>query len=324
MPQVSSITSANWRKTAPSSRFGTRDLAFYGVYLAPYRQNTATPFEIIFLGNNYSNLYVGTNGYITFGEGTNNYAFGTDATMDGAELPAILVSEADNSYQYVYSKTTGDAFNGTRKFTVRYEGTDSTGGENYPPNMIWEVTFYEDKPGIVDLVVISDAKNRGGDGISGVTDGSNWVDDYFGGNQNQGWGVGSYRIDTTDGTTAKVTPGTAVEQSTRDMQIEHQFNHDTAGSTNNAEEDDDYVQVYGCVWNGSDYAYAVRALQQAVELYYIGQPVLSMGVEFVIAIADDTATYESAVNALASNWGPPEIAFYLSPMVVGPESIYTI
>ena len=312
----------NFNKTSPSSLFGTRNMAFYGVYLAPYQQGTtAVPFEITFLGSTYSYLYVGTNGYITFGDHTNNYDFNDDPTMNGADLPAILVSENNNSYQYVYSKTTGDAYNNTRRYTVRYEGTGTTGGENYAPNMIWEVTFYEELPGIVDLVVIDDARNRYGAGVSGVTDGTNWVDDYFEGHF-AGWGKGSFRIDTTDGSTAKVTPGPAVEQGMLGMQIEHQFNHDTAGSTNNHEEDDDYVQVYGCVWNGSDYSNAVRALQQVVELYYIGQPILGMGIEFVIAIADDTVSYDQAVTALESVWGPVNDAFYFAPMTVGPESIY--
>lgn len=326
MPQVDSQTSANWRKTSPSSTFGTRDLAFYAVFLNPTQG--ATPFPIHFLGEIYNGVYVGSNGYVTFGDGTSNYDFGDDATMDGAELAGILVSEYNNSYQYVYTKTTGDAYNNTRKFTIRYEGSygvnapDIGPGSGGPPDMIWEMTFYEDLPDIVDLVVVKDANNAGSNGVSGVTDGSNWIDDYFGGNQFQGWGKGSYRINTSNGSTAVVTPGTAVEQSSRDMQIEHQFNHDTDGSTGNHGEDNDYVQVCGCVWNGSDFSRAVRALQQSVELYYIGQPAPGMGIDFVIGIANDTATAEMAVQALENGWGPYGMTFEFLPMVVGPESIY--
>lgn len=328
MPQVDLQTSANWRKTSPSSTFGTRDLAFYGVFLAPDSQSGATPFPVEFLGGMFNHLYVGTNGYLTFGDGTSNYDFGTDATMDGAELPGILVSEWNNSYQYVYSKTTGDAYNNTRRFTVRYEGSWGVNTSDQgnlpaggPPDMIWEMTFYEDLPGIVDLVVVNDANNAGGNGVSGVTDGFNWVDNGPSGN-NVGWGKGSYRIDTTDGTTAVITQGTTVEQGNRDMQIEHQFNHDTNGSTGNHEEDDGYVEVNGCVWNGSDFSRAVRALQQSVELYYVGQPIMGMGIEFVVAIANDTATAEMAVQALENAWGPQGMTFMFAPMVVGPESIY--
>ena len=322
MPDLTQTTlGQNYRKTAPSSRFGTREMAFYGVYVLPYKQDTSTPFEITFFDQTYGSLYVGTNGYLTFGDGTDNYEFGDDPTMGGAELPAIVVSSGDNSYQYVYSKTWGNAYNNTRRYTVRYEGSSDTSATSKGPNMIWEVTFYEERPGIVDLLVVADAKNRGGDGVSGVTDGTNWQDNYFEGHI-AGWGPGAYRIDTSDGTNALVTtldPTKLVEQGPVGMQIEHQFNHDTGGSTNDHDEDDDYVQVFGGVWNGSDYAEAVRAIQQVAEVYYVGQPIVGMGMEFVIAVADDTALHEMIGQALFNVWGP---AFAIIPMTVGPESIY--
>lgn len=315
---INSDLAQNYRKTAPSSMFGTRDMAFYGIFLAPYEQNGATPFPINFLGNDYTSVYVGTNGYVTFGDGTDVYNFGTDATMDGAELPAILVSEADNSYQFVYTKTTGDIQTESRQFTIRYEGSSDTQAVFPRPNMVWEMTFYEALPGIVDLLILKDGHNSNGSGVSGVTNGSAWVDDYFDGH-NAGWGVSGFRIDTSDGTTAKVTRITIREKSSEGMQIEHQFNHDTGGSTNNHDENNDFVRVHGMVWNGSDYAKAVRALQQVVELYYVGQPSEGMGVDFVVAVADDTATYNMMLNALYNVRGP---SFGIVPMAVGPESIY--
>lgn len=328
MPQVDSQTSANWRKTAPSSRFGTRDLAFYAVYLYPEQQNGNAPFPITFLGQTFDNVFVGTNGYITFGDGTSNYNFNDDATMDGEYLKAILISEYDNSYQYVYSKTTGDKYSSTREWTIRYVGsygTSTTDNNDGYPDMIWEVTFYEALPGIVDLVVVNDAKNADSNGVSGVTDGNNWVDDFFGGDQFQGWGKGSYRIDTTDGTTAVVTPGSAKEKGERDMQIVHMYNHDTNGSTNNHGEDDDFVNASGCVWKGSDFSRAVTAIQQSVELYYIGQPDCPAGtmsgIDFVIAVSDDTANYYMIGQALENGYSG---MFGIAPMVVGPESIYPL
>ena len=59
-----------------------------------------------------------------------------------------------------------------------------------------------------------------------------------------------------------------------------------------------------------------------VELYYIGQPIVGMGIEFIIAIADNTVSYDQAVTALESVWGPVGDTFYFAPMTVGPESIY--
>lgn len=332
MPQVDSQTSANWLKTSPSSTFGTRDLAFYAIILEPLQQAGNAPFPITFLGETYNDVYVSSNGYISFGQGFSVFDVGDDATLDGANTAAILISETDNSYQYVYSKTTGDKYNGTREWTIRYVGSYGTSttdrGDGYP-DMIWEVTFYEALPGIVDLVVVNDARNAGGDGVSGVTDGSNWVDTFFGGNQYQGWGKGSYRIDTTDGTTAVVTPGTTLEKGERDMQIVHMYNHDTGGSTEEHGEDDDYVNASGCVWKGSDFSRAITAIQQVVELYYIGQPNCPVGVmsgiNFVIAVSNDTANYNMIGNALFENYyGGYGGQFYIVPMEVGPQSIYAV
>lgn len=332
MPQVDSQTSANWRKTAPSSRFGTRDLAFYAIYLEPIQQDGNAPFPITFLGETYNDVYVSTNGYITFGQGFSVFDVGDDATLDGANTAGILISETDNSYQYVYSKTTGDAYNNTREWTIRYVGSwgqNTTDQKDGYPDMIWEVTFYEALPGVVDLVVVNDARNADGNGVSGVTDGTNWVDNYFGGNQYQGWGKGSYRIDTTDGTTAVVTPSTTKEKGERDMQIVHMYNHDTGGSTGNHGEDDDYVNASGCVWKGSDFSRAVQAIQQVVELYYVGQPNCPAGgmsgIDFVIATSDDTANEDMIGNALNENYylGYGGM-FAVSRMAVGPESIYSL
>jgi len=131
---------------------------------------SSLPFNIAFTGDDWDKICVGTNSYITFGRGTSNYNFGDDPTMDGEELPAIIISEADNSYQNVY--TLVDGAEGSRLFSVRYEGTNDTEAVAGSPNMVWQITFYEATPDIIDMLIIQDA--RGAQGISGITNGSNW------------------------------------------------------------------------------------------------------------------------------------------------------
>lgn len=95
------------------------------------------PFNIIFDGNTYSECYVGSNSYITFGSGSTVY-YGLDVPTAPGGLPAIKLSSDDNSYQRIYT----EVFE-TGTFTIRYEGTNITSGIAGSPNMVWEVTFYE-------------------------------------------------------------------------------------------------------------------------------------------------------------------------------------
>lgn len=135
------------------------------------------PFNLTFRGTAYDVVGVGSNSYVTFGGLTSNYNFGDDPTMGGAGFPAIIISEADNSFQRVYTHTTGAA--GSRQYTIRYEGTNNTTGTPGNSNIIWQMTFYEATPQFIDLLILSDARGFGG--ISGMTSGSEWTL-YEGGN----------------------------------------------------------------------------------------------------------------------------------------------
>ena len=135
------------------------------------------PFNLTFRGTAYDIVGVGSNSYVTFGGLTSNYNFGDDPTMGGAGFPAIIISEADNSFQRVYTHTTGAA--GSRQFSIRYEGTNNTTGTPGNSNIIWQMTFYEATPQFIDLLILSDARGFGG--ISGMTSGSEWTL-YEGGN----------------------------------------------------------------------------------------------------------------------------------------------
>ena len=104
------------------------------------------PFNVNYLNTSYSEVYIGTNTYITFGGGSSAYN-GLDATNPA--FPKIMISCADNSCQRIYYGTEGSAPN--RTFRIRYEGAASTGGTLGSPNMVYEVVFYENNNAQIDV-----------------------------------------------------------------------------------------------------------------------------------------------------------------------------
>lgn len=89
-----------------------------------------------------NDVFVGSNGYITFGNGYNYYS-GLTRTSLGK---ALAIAAADNSYQQVFSRQDDPG----RSFRIRYEGTNLTGGSIGSPNLVWEVTLFAD--GTIQLV----------------------------------------------------------------------------------------------------------------------------------------------------------------------------
>jgi len=313
MPDLINDIGQNYRRAFASSNFGTRAMQFYGVVIAPTKQSGALPFNVTFLDNTYTNLYVGSNSYLTFGNGSDVFNTSDDPTiLDG--LPGIIMSCSDNSYQFVYSLLTGNP--GSFEYRIRYEGSDSTQAASNGPNLIWEIVFYENKPGIIDLIIVKDLHSQSTNiGICGITDGTDWQDGRP--DHTVPWGIGSWRIDAS-GATATITAGEAIEHGPEKMLVEHMFNHDTGNPSGNFEEDDSYVLVTGLVWSSSDYSLAVRAIQQVAELYFLGNPDIGMGLTFTIGVSDNTVTYQQISDALNN----ANIMNMVFPMTVGPESIY--
>lgn len=142
--------------------------------------NIPIPFPVNFLGSTYTSVYVGSNSYATFGMGSTVYS-----SISGANPPhpGIHVGAADNSFQrilYISESTTDGNI-----FRVRYEGTAATHGTIGSPNIVWELTFYQSQPLIVDVVVGANA--RGLVGRNGVTNGSGYL-------YTSTSSIGSYRI----------------------------------------------------------------------------------------------------------------------------------
>ena len=124
--------------------------------------NFSVPWTVTFDGATYSNnLFVGSNSYLTFGQGSNQYS-GLGASSPN--IPKIMISSADNSYQRVYTIDSGSTPN--RLFRIRYEGTNSTCGTLNSPNIVWEIEFNETTPAVFDIHIGANA--RGTDGVSGI------------------------------------------------------------------------------------------------------------------------------------------------------------
>jgi hypothetical protein len=106
------------------------------------------PFNVTYNGTSYGSVYLGTNSYLTFNGGSDAYS---NLNASNPALPKIMISAEDNSAQRIYYGTVGSAPN--RTYRVRWEGTNSTSGTLGNPNMVWEVTFYENAPARIDVQI---------------------------------------------------------------------------------------------------------------------------------------------------------------------------
>lgn len=112
------------------------------------------PFGINFLGSTYTTVYVGTNHYLTFGNGSTVWS---NVSVSSPNLPKIMWCARDNSVQRIYFGVSGSAPN--RTYIIRLEGNASTSGTLGNPGMVCEYTFYENAPAQIDLQVgVNNAK----------------------------------------------------------------------------------------------------------------------------------------------------------------------
>jgi hypothetical protein len=105
------------------------------------------PFNITFLNQSYSTVYIGTNTYITFGGGSSTFL---QIGSWNPPWPKIMISSGDNLAFRIYRGVEGSSPN--RTFRIRWEGHNSfQGGDANNPDMIYEVTFYENTPTKVEV-----------------------------------------------------------------------------------------------------------------------------------------------------------------------------
>ena len=123
------------------------------------------PWNVQYAGGQYSQVFVSTNNFLTFIEGSDEY---DHEYPDTPELPKIRIRADDNSVQRIYYGTEGTAPN--RTFRIRSEGTDDTEGILGDPNMVYEAIFYEATPNQIDIQNGQLARNDQSDypGVSGA------------------------------------------------------------------------------------------------------------------------------------------------------------
>lgn len=135
-----------------------------GTYVDDFNYNLGDiGFDFPFYDTTHrSAIFVGSNSYITFGFGSNNYN-SLSASNPGK---GILIAAADNGIiggLYTRKDNPGTSFR------IRFEGTNRS--TNYPKNIIWETTLYsngnikiitetiEQKAGAVSMITKGDGSS---------------------------------------------------------------------------------------------------------------------------------------------------------------------
>ena len=127
-------------------------------------------WDIQFLGITYSDIYVNSNSYVTFGTSSTS----TLAAPGMVDAPAIFIATGDNYLGSIYV-----GFDPLTDFyRIRFEGSPDTTGFIFGPTIVWEMIFNPATPDQIKVVVGSTTAGnfRNPGGIYGISDGVNWVE----------------------------------------------------------------------------------------------------------------------------------------------------
>jgi len=143
-----------------------------------------TPFDVNFLGVNYSSVNVSTNPYITFGVVVDPTACCFDIpnqipdSGEGPQLPGVFVSfqcpdnpgDYDGQMYQLYSGLT----DGGNTMVIKYIGTDHC---DEIATLVYGFKFYKDNSDYFDLIIESNDNFFNDDPTGGISDGVNptWV-----------------------------------------------------------------------------------------------------------------------------------------------------
>jgi len=116
----------------------------------------------------YNTIYVGSNGYITFGSGSTAYS-GLSSSYPA--LNKIYFGAADNSAQRICYITSG-----TDLLKIRFQGTAAPTGSVTASNIIVEITFYNpattNNENVVEIITGTHARTSG---LFGIATTSSWL-----------------------------------------------------------------------------------------------------------------------------------------------------
>lgn len=125
----------------------------------------ALPFTFSFNNTGYTTVFIGSNGYLTFGSGSSVYS---SLSASNPAIPKLMFGAADNSYQRISSFTSG-----TDYVSIRYEGNASTNGLVGSPGIVAEITLYNPSKflynNVIEMLV---GNNNRTDGVSNISNAS--------------------------------------------------------------------------------------------------------------------------------------------------------
>jgi len=140
-------------------------------------------FDVNFLGINYTSVWVGTNSYLTFGDGSTNYDIDPLPGDIPAEtgLPGVYISTGeddgtclDSSLVTLYTGTT----DGGNTTIIRFEGNNNN-STNFPDEvtLIYNFKFYKDQSNYFDLIIEQNNVFCNDDPTGGISNGVDptWV-----------------------------------------------------------------------------------------------------------------------------------------------------
>ena len=138
-------TDNNTAATVPITHELLGQPATYSIGSTSGNWTVLLPFDIQYLGQTYSTIYVNMGSYVTFGVSSDA---NSDFSATQPLMPKIFISALDGYGFKLYQETTGSTPN--RKHRLRYEGTYQSNGAG-GTTRVWEMTFYENTPNQFDL-----------------------------------------------------------------------------------------------------------------------------------------------------------------------------
>lgn len=126
---------------------GDSDDGYFGVNISG-----GGGFTITFADSTFGNVYISTNSLVTFTSGYIDLTFNVSTPT----MRKICINAADNSCQRCYGGFEGTSPN--RKIRFRFEGTNDISGVVGSPNMVWELTLYENARNQFDVQIGENAR----------------------------------------------------------------------------------------------------------------------------------------------------------------------
>jgi hypothetical protein len=126
---------------------GDNDDGYFGVNISG-----GGGFTITFANSTFGNVYISTNSLVTFTSGYIDLTFNESTPA----MRKICISAADNSCQRCYGGFEGTSPN--RRIRFRFEGTNNISGVVGSPNMVWELTLYENARNQFDVQIGENAR----------------------------------------------------------------------------------------------------------------------------------------------------------------------